>query len=225
MDESAIRIALLDPGKAVNLSRGEVLSPKTVDPIRRKPYQAGLYCERIFGSFEPGVCRCGTYHKGYRENPVRCAKCNVLVQHPLLDGQRFGHITLALPVVHIWFRSIIAILLALPPKKLSEVIDYKAYIVLNPGESDFEKFDFIPETEYLNEVAGLHRGLVAMTGRAAVCKLRSELNLNRLFEELKAEEASWRVNRRLAIVKKLLSSGAKPEWMVLTVLRVMPASI
>ena len=160
-DIGAIRIRLLDPDEIIWRAKGEVKYSKTLESSG-KPVLGGLFCPRLFGTMEPGTCICGTFYKGYRERQIKCEKCDYEVISETKKKKRFGYVKLKYPVVHIWYRSIIATLLAIPPKKLKNVINCLAFIVLKPGETSYKDGEIISLKEYLEaqgkkEFCGRHR--------------------------------------------------------------------
>ena len=151
-----ISISLASPEDITARSCGEVLKPETVNYRTYKPERDGLFCEKIFGPTKDYECYCGKY-KRIRYRGIICDRCNVEVTEKKVRRERMGHITLTVPVAHIWyFKSApnkISALLGLPAKKLESVIYYEKYIVVRPGESGLEKMDLLSEDEYLDTLA------------------------------------------------------------------------
>ena len=149
---STISISLASPEDITERSCGEVLKPETVNYRTYKPERDGLFCEKIFGPTKDYECYCGKY-KRIRYRGIVCDRCGVEVTEKKVRRERMGHITLTVPVAHIWyFKSApnkISALLGLPSKKLESVIYYEKYIVVNPGESGLEKMDLLAEDEYI----------------------------------------------------------------------------
>jgi DNA-directed RNA polymerase subunit beta' len=221
-DISAIRIKLLDPDKILSKAKGEVKYSKTLESSGR-PVLGGLFCPRIFGTMEPGTCICGIFYKGYREKQITCEKCGYEVISENRKKGRFGYVELRHPVVHIWFRRIIATLLAIPPKKLKNVINCLAFVVLKPGETSYKDGEIISLREYL-EAKG-KRNFVADTGGTVIYGLLKELDIKDLVDRLRQKAPSRRINKRLQIARDFMKSGINPEWMVLSVLPVLPAKL
>lgn len=221
-DIGAIRIRLLDPDEIIWRAKGEVKYSKTLESSG-KPVLGGLFCPRIFGTMEPGKCICGTFHKGYRERQIKCEKCDYEVISEPKKKKRFGYVKLKYPVVHIWYRSIIATLLAIPPKKLKNVINCLAFIVLKPGETSYRDGETISLKEYL-ETRG-KKNFVADTGGTVIYGLLKELDIKDLVNKLRQKAPSRRINKRLQIARDFMKSGMSPEWMVLSVLPVLPAKL
>lgn len=218
----AIRIRLLDPDQIIWRAKGEVKYAKTVES-NGKPVLGGLFCPRIFGTMEPGTCICGTYYKKYRERQIKCEKCDYEVISETKKKNRFGYIKLKYPVVHVWYRSIIATLLAIPPKKLKNVINCLAFIVLKPGETSYKDGEIISLKEYLE--ARETKNFMAETGGTVIYGLLKELDIEDLVNKLRQKPPSRRINKRLQIARDFMKSGMKPEWMVLSALPVLPAKL
>ena len=147
-----ITIGLLSPEKILERSYGEILKPETINYRSYKPERDGLFCEKIFGPVKNWECNCGKY-KGIRYRSIVCDRCGVEVTKKAVRRQRMGHITLAVPVVHIWFlRSIpskISYLLGYTTKQLEKIVYYEQFVILDPGASDKEYGDLIDEEEFL----------------------------------------------------------------------------
>ncbi|MBM4147092.1 MAG: hypothetical protein FJ240_12620, partial [Nitrospira sp.] len=197
-DIGAIRIGLLDPDQIIWRAKGEVKYAKTLES-NGKPVLAGLFCPRIFGTMEPGTCICGTFYKKYRERQIKCEKCDYEVISERAKKNRFGYIRLAYPVVHIWYRSIIATLLVIPPKKLRNVINCLAFIVMKPGETRHKDGEIISLKEYLE--AREKKNFTADTGGTVIYGLLKELDIEDLVNKLRQKPPSRRINKRLQIAR------------------------
>ena len=153
-----ISISLASPEDIIARSCGEVLKPETVNYRTYKPERDGLFCEKIFGPTKDYECYCGKY-KRIRYRGIVCDRCGVEVTEKKVRRERMGHITLTVPVAHIWyFKSSpnkISALLGMPAKKLESIIYYEKYVVVNPGNSGLEKLDLLTEDEYLDILAKL----------------------------------------------------------------------
>lgn len=218
-DIEGIRISLIDPDKLISQSKGEVQLARTFE-LDGRPILKGLFCERVFGTMNPGTCLCGVYHKEYKKKKLKCAKCQQYVLREWEKRKRYGIISVETPVVHIWYRSIIATLLCLPPRKLRDVINCSAFVVVDPGETEFAKHQIISASE-CNAQKRQNKKFLADTGGAVLQKLLRDLDVRKLVEGLRRETPSRRTNKRLQIARDFLLSGVKPQWMVMTVIPVM----
>lgn len=220
----AVKISLLDPDKFIRSAFGEVRNPKTID-TKGKPVIGGLFCPKIFGPMEPGTCLCGIYHPGYKRRVIQCKECDTVILNDSAKKTRFGTITLEYPAVHIWFRSIIATLLNIPPKKISDVMSWSAFIITDPGNTRLEEHEIIPLRAYLEMKRSGEYTFDAGTGGAVIRHLLEELDIKALVANLRKETPSRRVNKRLLMARDFLLSGVKPEWMVLKVIPVLPPGL
>jgi len=231
-----ISIQLASPDTIRDWSFGEVTKPETMNYRSFKPEKDGLFCEKIFGPFKNWECHCGKY-KRQRFKGVTCDRCGVEVTTSKVRRERMGHIELAIPVAHIWFFKnqpcIIGNLLGVSAKDLERVIYYEQYIVIDPGNSKFEKNQVITEEDY-DDAKNEGINFVADMGAIAVRKVLSEVNLN--LEELsgklstQAEESGSKsikseALKRLKYVEAFKNSPNKPEWMILDVLPVIPPDL
>ena len=150
--KNSISLKLASPEKVLEGSYGEVLKPETINYRSYKPEKDGLFCEKIFGPVKDFECHCGKY-KGIRYRGIICDRCGVEVTTKKVRRNRMGHITLAVPVVHIWFlKSIpskLSYILGKSAKQLESVVYYENYLIINPGKSPYKRFDLIDEEEYL----------------------------------------------------------------------------
>ncbi|MDD6151380.1 MAG: DNA-directed RNA polymerase subunit beta', partial [Bacteroidales bacterium] len=242
-----ISISLASPEDITQRSCGEVLKPETVNYRTYKPERDGLFCEKIFGPTKDYECYCGKY-KRIRYRGIVCDRCNVEVTEKKVRRERMGHISLTVPVAHIWyFKSApnkISALLGLPAKKLEAVIYYEKYIVVKPGASQFAKMDLISEDEYLDAVARIpgndnleddnNDKFIAKMGAEGIYDLLKEIDVEQLGKELRirmANEGSQQKKaellKRLQIVKWFQESKGinRPEWMIMKVIPVIPPDL
>ncbi len=231
----AIRIGICSPDKILKESHGEVKKPETINYRTLKPEKDGLYCERIFGPTKDWECHCGKYKK-IRYKGVICDKCGVEVTRSSVRRSRIGHITLAAPVSHIWYfkgiPSRIGLILNMTQRNLEKVLYFAAYVVLDPGSTNLNKLDVLTERDYeaKKEEYGKDSFRVGM-GAEAIRELLCEVDLQKLEAELKEELADAKPQKRQKLVKRLevveafIKSGNRPEWMILTVLPVLPPDL
>ena len=242
-----ISIALASPEDITERSCGEVLKPETVNYRTYKPERDGLFCEKIFGPTKDYECYCGKY-KRIRYRGIVCDRCNVEVTEKKVRRERMGHITLTVPVAHIWyFKSApnkISSLLGLPAKKLESVIYYEKYIVVRPGASGLEKMDLLSEDEYLDVLARIPGNenlpdsdpdkLIAKMGAEGIYDLLKDIDVEALGKELRArmlvessQQRKAEMLKRLQVVKWFQESKGinRPEWMVMKVVPVIPPDL
>ncbi len=233
---NAMKISIASPEKIISLSRGEVKKPETINYRTFKPEKDGLFCAKIFGPVKDYECLCGRY-KRMKHRGVVCEKCGVEVIQSKVRRERMGHITLATPVAHIWFLkslpSRIGNAVDLPLKELEKVLYFESWIVLDPKETPLKKKELLTDEEYdeAREQYG-SSGFVAGIGAEAIRQLLEEMDLEKLYEELRAEIVTSvsdtkkkKLVKRLKVVEALRKSGNKPEWMILTVLPVIPPDL
>ena len=235
LEFDSIRIGICSPEKILKESHGEVKKPETIDYRTYKPKEDGLYCERIFGPQKDWQCACGKYKK-VRYKGVVCDKCGVEVTLSSVRRTRIGHITLAAPVSHIWYfkgtPSRIGLMLNMSARNLEKVIYFAAYVVLDPGTTELNKYQTLTEKEYreAKEMYGEDSFRVGM-GAEAIRELLEEIDLekekNALLEELATAKSpkKGKIVKRLECVESFIKSGNRPEWMVLTVLPVIPPDL
>ena len=246
-----ITIGLASPEEILEKSSGEVLKPETVNYRTYKPERDGLFCERIFGPYKDYECHCGKY-KRIRYRGIICDRCGVEVTEKKVRRERMGHITLTVPVAHIWyFRSTpnkIGYLLGIPSKKLEGIIYYERYIVVQPGikEKDGVKTnDFLTEDEYLSILDTLPKEnqllddndpnkFIAGMGAEAIYKMLTRINLDELSYELRhktetetSQQRKAEALKRLGVVEAFRESKDinNPEWMILKVIPVIPPDL
>jgi len=233
---NAIRVSLSSPDKILSWSHGEVKKPETINYRTFKPERDGLFCAKIFGPVKDYECLCGRY-KRMKHRGVVCEKCGVEVIQSKVRRERMGHITLASPVAHIWFLkslpSRIGNVLDLTLKELEKVLYFESWIVLNPKNTPLRKKELLTEEELFQarEKYG-DEGFRVGIGAEAIRELLQEVKVEELIGELRAEleEATSDTKRkklvkRLKILESLKKSGNHPEWMVLTVLPVIPPDL
>ena len=246
-----ITIGLASPEEILERSSGEVLKPETVNYRTYKPERDGLFCERIFGPSKDYECHCGKY-KRIRYRGIICDRCGVEVTEKKVRRERMGHITLTVPVAHIWyFRSTpnkIGYLLGIPSKKLDAIIYYERYIVVQPGvaaDNGVKAMDFLTEEEYLNILDNLPKEnqmlddedpnkFVAGMGAEVIYKLLTRLNLDDLSYDLRSkietetsQQRKAEALKRLSVIEAFRESRDvnRPEWMILKVIPVIPPEL
>lgn len=231
-DFDALRLRIASPETIRSWSSGEVIKPETINYRTQKPERDGLFCERIFGPVKDYECNCGKYKK-IRYKGIVCDRCGVEVTTSMVRRERMGHIELVVPVAHPIFYQItpskIGLILNLSINEIESILNYENYIVLETGTSSYKKQELISEEEHI-EIANKYEGMVADTGAPALKYLLAKLELDDLAAELRARiklEKSRRFNllRRLRVVEAFRNSQAKPEWMILDVLPVIPPDL
>jgi len=235
-DVVAVRIGLASPEMIRSWSYGEVKKPETINYRTYRPEKDGLFCERIFGPERDWECFCGKY-KGIKHKGVVCDRCGVKVTHSRVRRKRMGHITLAAPVVHIWFFKALpnrlGTLLDMKSTDLERVIYFQQYVVVDPGDTDLKPQQLLTEEEYRRAVERYGEGsFEAGMGAEAIKKLLQRLDLRALVEQLRREiqaTSSQQKKRKLAtrmrLAEAIANSGNKPEWMVLEVIPVIPPDL
>jgi len=235
LEFDAIRIGLASPEKIESLSHGEVKKPETINYRTFKPEKDGLFCARIFGPVKDYECNCGKY-KRMKHRGIVCEKCGVEVIQSKVRRERLGHIKLASPVAHIWFlKSIpskIGTLLDMSISELESILYFESYVVLDPKETSLKKGELLSEERYRDLYDGEGWDFRAGIGAEAVRELLQELDLEALAKGLRAELADTnsdtkkkKLVKRLRIVEAFIDSGNKPEWMILTVIPVLPPDL
>jgi DNA-directed RNA polymerase subunit beta' len=233
---SAIRIQLASPEKIREWSHGEVKKPETINYRTFKPERDGLFCAKIFGPVKDYECNCGKY-KRMKHRGVVCEKCGVEVIQAKVRRERMGHITLATPVAHIWFLkslpSRIGNLLDIPLKDLEKVLYCEAYIVIDPKQSGLSANELLTEERYgklLDEMG--YDAFDAGMGAEAILEILKKLDIVGLAEtlrqemrEITSEAKRKKVAKRLKVVEAFRESGNKPEWMMLTIIPVIPPDL
>ncbi|WP_332397224.1 DNA-directed RNA polymerase subunit beta' [Vibrio metschnikovii] len=231
----AIKIGLSSPDMIRSWSFGEVKKPETINYRTFKPERDGLFCARIFGPVKDYECLCGKY-KRLKHRGVICEKCGVEVTQTKVRRDRMGHIELASPVAHIWFLkslpSRIGLLMDMPLRDIERVLYFEMYVVTEPGMTDLERGQMLTEEEYLDRLEEWGDEFTAKMGAEAIKDLLSSMDLQveteQMREELEttnSETKRKKLTKRLKLVEAFLSSGNKPEWMILTVLPVLPPDL
>ena len=230
----SLQIGLASTEKILSWSHGEVEEPETINYRTLKPEPKGLFCEAIFGPQKDWECHCGKYKK-VRFKGIVCDKCGVEVTKSKVRRERMGHIKLASPVSHIWYfkgiPSRMGLVLDMTPRNLEKVLYFAAYIVLEPGESSFQKKEIISEQQYIETKDQNIPGFRAGIGAEAIRELLCEVDLEELSAELKEElkkatsQKKIKLVRRLEVIEALRISGNRPEWMVLEVVPVIPPDL
>jgi DNA-directed RNA polymerase subunit beta' len=248
---SKISISLASPEEVLERSHGEVLKPETINYRTYKPERDGLFCERIFGPVKDYECHCGKY-KRIRYRGIVCDRCGVEVTEKKVRRERMGHISLVVPVAHIWyFKSLpnkIGYLLGLPTKKLDSIIYYERYVVINPGIKKIDGvnyLDFLTEEEYIDIMDTLPKEnqfldddhpdkFIAEMGAEGLYKLLERIDLDDLSYDLRhkanTETSQQRKNealKRLQVVEAFRGSTQlnRPEWMIVKVVPVIPPDL
>jgi DNA-directed RNA polymerase subunit beta' len=231
-----IRISIASPEKILSWSFGEIKKPETINYRTFKPERDGLFCARIFGPIKDYECLCGKY-KRMKYKGIICEKCGVEVTLSKVRRERMGHIELAAPVAHIWFLkslpSRIGILLDMMLKDIERVLYFEQYIVLEPGLTPLKPYSLLTESEYLKAQEDYGEdSFTAGIGAEAVREMLMALNLDKLREELREELKvatgdlkPKKLAKRLKIVESFIESGNRPEWMILTVVPVIPPEL
>ncbi|NBC21295.1 MAG: DNA-directed RNA polymerase subunit beta' [Alphaproteobacteria bacterium] len=232
----AIKITIASPEKIRSWSSGEIKKPETINYRTFKPERDGLFCARIFGPIKDYECICGKY-KRIKYRGIVCEKCGVEVTLAKVRRERMGHIDLAAPVAHIWFLkslpSRIATLLDMTLKDVERVLYFESYIVTEPGLTTLEPGQLLTEEEYMDaQDEHGEDGFTAMIGAEAVRELLSAMDLETIAEQLRdelkestSELKTKKLSKRLKVVESFLVSGAKPEWMILTIVPVIPPDL
>ena len=234
-DFDNIRIGLASPDMIRSWSYGEVKKPETINYRTFKPERDGLFCAKIFGPISDYECLCGKY-KRLKHRGVICEKCGVEVTLSKVRRERMGHIDLASPVAHIWFLkslpSRIALLLDMTLRSIERVLYFETFVVTDPGMSPLEKGQLLTDDEYLNAIEEHGDDFVAKMGAEAIFDLLKSIDLkeeiNTLREEINATNSDTKIkkfSKRLKVIDSLLASNNRPEWMIMTVLPVLPPEL
>ena len=231
----AIRIKLASPETIRSWSYGEVKKPETINYRTFKPERDGLFCSKIFGPVKDYECLCGKY-KRLKHRGVVCEKCGVEVTQAKVRRERMGHIDLASPVAHIWFLkslpSRIGLLLDMTLREIERVLYFEAYVVIDPGMTTLETGMLLSDEQYLEAVEEHGDDFDARMGAEAVHDLLKAINMEQDAEHLreeidatKSETKLKRLTKRLKLVESFIVSGNRPEWMVMTILPVLPPDL
>ena len=231
-----IRISLASPEKIRSWSYGEIKKPETINYRTFKPERDGLFCARIFGPIKDYECLCGKY-KRMKYKGIICEKCGVEVTLSKVRRERMGHIELAAPVAHIWFMkslpSRIGLLLDMTLKDLERVLYFENYIVIEPGMTPLQSRELLSEDQYQNAVEEYGEDSFRYgIGAEAIRDILSSINLEELRNEMRvdlketgSEAKRKKLVKRLKLVESVMVSGARPEWMILEVIPVIPPEL
>ena len=231
----AIKVGLASPERILEWSYGEVTKPETINYRSQKPEKDGLFCEKIFGPTKDWECACGKYKK-VRYKGVVCDRCGVEITKSSVRRERFGHISLAAPVVHIWYLkgipSRMGLVLNISPKILEEIVYFVTWIVTDPGSTDLQYKQPLSEMEVRNYQALYgDKAFKAATGAEAIKTLLEQVDVIKEQKEIKKELEKAQGDKRKKLIKRLetvnafVNSDNKPEWMVLTELPVIPPDL
>nr|WP_215908017.1 DNA-directed RNA polymerase subunit beta' [Pseudoalteromonas tetraodonis] len=231
----AIRIGLASPDMVRSWSYGEVKKPETINYRTFKPERDGLFCARIFGPVKDYECLCGKY-KRLKHRGVICEKCGVEVTLTKVRRDRMGHIELASPVAHIWFLkslpSRIGLMLDMTLRDIERVLYFESFVVTEPGMTTLERGQLLGEEEYLDALEEHGDEFEAKMGAEAVLDLLRELDLAQLIAEMReelptinSETKRKKITKRLKLMESFHQSGNNPEWMIMTVLPVLPPDL
>ena len=231
-----IKITLASPEKIKSWSFGEIKKPETINYRTFKPEKDGLFCSRIFGQIKDYECLCGKY-KRMKFRGIICEKCGVEVTKSNVRRDRMGHIELACPVAHIWFLkslpSRISLILDMKLKEVEKVLYFESFMVIEPGLTKLKKLQLLTEEEYIKAqeefgTDAFEAGIGAEAIRELLINLdlkKEQERLRELLAEVKSKVAEERTIKRLKLVESFLDSGNKPEWMILTIVPVIPPEL
>lgn len=234
-DFDHIRVGLASPDMVRSWSYGEVKKPETINYRTFKPERDGLFCAKVFGPVKDFECLCGKY-KRLKHRGVVCEKCGVEVTQTKVRRERMGHIELACPIAHIWFLkslpSRIGLLLDMTLRDIERVLYFEGFVVIDPGMTTLEKGQLLTDEAYLEAIEEFGDDFNAKMGAEAVYELLRQVDLNHEAQELrdeiestKSETKFKRLSKRLKLVEAFIDSGNRPEWMVMTVLPVLPPDL
>ena len=234
-DFDVIKISLASPQQIQSWSFGEVKKPETINYRTFKPERDGLFCAKIFGPVKDYECLCGKY-KRLKHRGVVCEKCGVEVTQSKVRRDRMGHIDLASPVAHIWFLkslpSRIGLLLDMTLREIERILYFEAFVVVDPGLTTMEKGQLLTDDTYLEAIEEHGDEFDARMGAEAILELLNQINLDQeriqIREDMgatKSETKLKRLAKRLKLVESFLASGNRPEWMIMTVLPVLPPDL
>ena len=232
---SSVSIVVASPETIRSWSRGEVKNPETLNYRTFKPEKGGLFCEKIFGPTRDWECNCGKY-KRIKHKGIVCDRCGVEVTHSRVRRERMGHIELAVPVSHVWFfkcmPSRLGLALNLTTRNLERVIYYESWIVIDKGDTPFLEKQLLTEDEFRDARETYGDAFKAGMGAEAIRELLAKINLAELNEQLNEQIAQTKskadrkkIAKRLRLVEGFISANMRPEWMILTVLPVIPPDL
>ena len=234
-DFDAIKVGLASPEMIRSWSFGEVKKPETINYRTFKPERDGLFCAKTFGPIKDYECLCGKY-KRLKHRGVVCEKCGVEVTLTKVRRERMGHIELACPVAHIWFLkslpSRIGLLLDMTLRDIERILYFEAFVVIDPGFTELEKCQLLSDETYYEAIEQYGDEFVAKMGAEAILDMLDDLDLTQETEKLREELSSTkseakikRLTKRLKLVEYFISSGNKPQWMILRALPVLPPDL
>ena len=231
----SIKIGLASPEMIRSWSFGEVKKPETINYRTFKPERDGLFCAKIFGPVKDFECLCGKY-KRLKHRGVVCEKCGVEVTQSKVRRERMGHIDLASPVAHIWFLkslpSRIGLMLDMTLREIERVLYFEAFVVIDPEQTEMKRGQLLSDELYLEAIEAHGDGFHALMGAEAVHEMLSSLDLKdelvKVREDMTntaSETKLKRLSKRLKLIESFIESGNKPEWMVMTILPVLPPDL
>src|SRR5574337_908337 len=231
----AIKIGMASPETIKSWSFGEVKKPETINYRTFKPERDGLFCAKIFGPVKDYECLCGKY-KRLKHRGVICEKCGVEVTVAKVRRERMGHIELASPVAHIWYLkslpSRIGLMLDMTLREIERVLYFEAFVVIDPGMTPLERGQLLSDESYLEAIEEHGDDFDARMGAEAVYELLKSIDLEKEAAKLREDIADThsetkikRLAKRLKLMESFIESGNKPEWMVMTVLPVLPPDL
>ena len=234
-DFDLIRVSIASPEKIRGWSRGEVKKPETINYRTFRPERDGLFCAKLFGPVSDYECLCGKY-KRLKHRGVVCEKCGVEVTLSKVRRERMGHIELATPCAHIWFLkslpSRLGLLLDMTVREMERVLYFEAYVIIDPGITDFERGSLLSEESYLEAIETFGDEFEAGMGAESIRKLLKEIDLKEeallLREELESTKSETKIKKftnRLKVIEAFISSGNNPAWMIMDVLPVLPPNL
>jgi DNA-directed RNA polymerase subunit beta' len=234
-DFNAIKISLSSPEIMRSWSYGEVKKPETINYRTFKPERDGLFCARIFGPVKDYECLCGKY-KRLKHRGVICEKCGVEVTQSKVRRERMGHIELSSPIAHIWFLkslpSRIGLLLDMPLRDIERVLYFESYVIIDPGMTNFKNKEILTEEQNIKAIEKYGDEFQAQMGAEAIQNLLKKINLKKeckkLRKELKktnSETKKKKTTKRIKLIESFIQSNNKPEWMILTVLPILPPDL
>ena len=234
-DFDAIRIGLASPDKIMSWSYGEVRKPETINYRTFKPEREGLFCAKIFGPVKDYECLCGKY-KRLKHRGVVCEKCGVEVTQSKVRRDRMGHIDLASPVAHIWYLkslpSRIGLLLDMTLREIERILYFEAFVVIDPGMTTLERAQLMTDETYLEAIEEHGDEFDARMGAEAIYEMLCSLDLGDEAKQIRedmgntaSETKLKRYGKRLKLIDSFVESGNKPEWMIMTVLPVLPPDL
>ena len=230
-----ISIGLASPEKIRSWSFGEVKKPETINYRTFKPERDGLFCAKTFGPIKDYECLCGKY-KRLKHRGVVCEKCGVEVTLSKVRRERMGHIELATPIAHIWYLkslpSRMGLMLDMTLREIERILYFEAYVVVEPGMTELERGQMLTEENYLEALENYGDEFEARMGAEAIRELLLSIDLENEIQTLREEipktnsETKLRkLTKRLKLLEAFMSSGNKPEWMVMKVLPVLPPEL